>query len=247
MNRYKLTISYDGTHYSGWQVQSHFLSIQVFIQKALQTILNEKIDLTGAGRTDAGVHALGQTAHFSIVKELDLFRFHYSLNCLLPKDIRITKIEKVSLSFHARYSAIGKIYHYRIYCGAIHDPFSHHFVLHIPYPLDIEKMKLAASVLIGTHDFSSFAHQARYGSAAKNPIKTLKRIDIISDESHLRFELEADGFLYKMVRNIIGTLLEVGRGMLNAEDVLGILQAKDRKKAKMTAPPHGLFLIRVLY
>ncbi len=246
--RYKLTISYDGTHYSGWQKQTErVVSIQSLIQKALETVLREKISLLGSGRTDAGVHALAQIAHFSTDATFQEVKLRHSLNSLLPKDIRIHKIESVDDHFHARYSAIGKTYHYHLQTSAVQNPFRRLYALHVPYPLDIPLLKEAANHFVGTHDFSSFANDAKKGAAAKNAIRTIKKLAIIEEENSLRLEFEGSGFLYKMVRNIVGTLLEIATHKMQLKDLPALFAAKDRTRAPMAAPAHGLFLVKVDY
>ena len=247
MKHYKLTLSYDGTHYSGWQVQPNNQTIQETIQKALFVILRKTTNLTGSGRTDAGVHAIGQVAHFSSDESLDHYSFLYRLNGVLPKDIRALKLDEVDETFHARYSAKGKIYQYHISLGNAQNPCKRNYAHHITKPLSLELIKDAAKVFIGTHDFTSFANEANKGCASRKPVKTLKRIDIYPHGNELYFELESDGFLYKMVRNIAGALIEVGLNKISSDDIKNILIAKDRRKAPKTAPALGLFLKEVLY
>ncbi len=242
MTKYKVKISYDGTRYSGWQIQPSGLSIQQVLQETLSRILQESISVTGSGRTDAGVHAIGQIAHFSadVDNQRRLLR---SLNGLLPPDIRIHSIEEVSEDFHARYSARGKIYHYHLWLEETHHPLKRHHHLHHPYPLDIDRLKHGAAHLVGTHDFTSFANSPTEGSVAKNPVRTIYRIDCIPQEGGMRLEFEGEGFLYKMVRNIVGTLLDRDR----VDQIPKILAARDRRNAGRAAPPHGLFLVEVHY
>lgn len=244
---YKLIIAYDGTLYNGWQTQSNGISIQDVIQKTIIRILSYDVVLIGSGRTDTGVHALGQVAHFHSKAPIDIYRFQNSLNALLPKDIRIIKMHEVPSRFHARHSVLGKTYHYHIQLAEIEIPFNRFYKLHLRKKLDIEKMKEAARQLVGTHDFTSFANQAHVGNAAKNPVRTIKRIDIVEEPGGIRIEFEAKGFLYKMVRNITGTLIAIGNGLMNIDQLPIILKAKDRRSAAKTAPAHGLFLVQVDY
>lgn len=246
-HNYKLIIAYDGTAYCGWQVQPNGISIQELIQKKLSQISRNNITLIGSGRTDAGVHALGQTAHFHSPIINDHSRFLGSLNALLPADIRILHIEEVPINFHARYSAIGKIYHYHLHLNKVSDPFTRLYRLHVREEINLNILQEAALELIGTHDFTSFANEAHRGSASRDPIRTIRRLDIIEQPGGVRLEFEGDGFLYKMVRNIVGTLLEVAEGKYSLEELREILAVKDRKKAGQAAPPHGLFLMQVLY
>ncbi|MBI5346301.1 MAG: tRNA pseudouridine(38-40) synthase TruA [Chlamydiae bacterium] len=244
---YKMTLSYDGTNYCGWQIQKDRKSIQHLIQDFLKMILSEDIELIGASRTDAGVHALEQVAHFLTSKEIDASRIVYSLNGLLAKDIRINKIEREKPSFHARYSAIGKIYHYNICLSYYQNPINRFYSLHVRRKLDMELLKTAAKFFIGTHDFTSFANKSDEGAAKRNPIKTIKRIDIIETIDGIRLEFEGDGFLYKMIRNIVGTILDIASKKIALENLNKILLAKDRKLAGKTAPALGLFLVKVIY
>lgn len=247
MPKYKVLISYDGTCFSGWQSQINSLSVQDVIEKALSTLLRHGVEVVGSGRTDAGVHALGQVAHFSTDKEIDPKKILYSLNSLLPKEIRILDISSVEEDFHARYSATGKIYHYHLHLDPILDPFKRKYALHVLHKVDLTALKTAAKHLIGTHDFSSFANQQSQGSACKDAVRTLCRLDVIEEMGGVRLEFEGTGFLYKMVRNIVGTLLEVGGGRRLSDEIPTILSAKDRKKAGRAADPHGLFLVKVFY
>lgn len=248
MPKYKLLIAYDGTSYGGWQTQPNSISIQSLLEKALETTLRCWIPLIGSGRTDAGVHALGQVAHFSFEAPLDKEKLLRSLNGLLPLDVRLLDLHLVHPDFHAQKSAISKVYHYHILNRRVSDPFTRLYSWHIDYPLDWEAIQKASCYFVGTHDFTSFASEAHQGAAAKNPIRTLKRLECFVDEKgSIRFELEADGFLYKMVRNIVGTLIDVGSKRFTPDTILEILNAKDRKKAGVAAPSRGLFLTHVHY
>lgn len=246
MARYRMLIAYDGTNYGGWQVQPNATTIQETIQAVMKQILQEDCWITGSGRTDAGVHALGQVAHFDLSKAIDSKKLQISMNSLLPEDIRILSLEETEPDFHARYSAKKKIYHYHITIGVRH-PFKRHYSTHFPYSLDIDLMKEASKHFIGTHDFTSFANEASAGSAAKNAVRTIDRIDIVPEEQGIRLEFEGNGFLYKMVRNIVGTLIEVAAARRSIEEIPLILKAKDRRKAGKAAPGHGLFLVKVDY
>lgn len=247
MRKYKLIISYDGTAYPGWQVQPQVVSIQALIQEALKTALREPISLTGCSRTDAGVHALGQTAHFTYASSFDLEKLLYSLNGLLPHDIRILRLEEVPQDFHARYSALGKVYHYHLCLEKTMDPFQRLYSLHVRKKIDLSLLQKAADCFLGTKDFTSFANDAGEGAAKNKPVKTMKRLDVIPQKGGVRLEFEADGFLYKMVRTIVGTLLEAASENLPLEAIESIFQAKDRSAAGPAAPAHGLFLMSVHY
>jgi tRNA pseudouridine38-40 synthase len=245
--RYKLIISYDGTAYCGWQVQENQKSIQALVQQALQTALRHPLDLTGAGRTDSGVHARGQTAHFDSPVSFLPSRLLLSLNALLPPDIRILGLEPAASDFHARYSSVGKIYHYHLQLDPVSDPFNRLYRTQIFSRIDLDLLKKAAHFFIGTHDFTSFANLKESGNPAQDSIRTLKRLDVIDQKGGVRLEFEGNGFLYKMVRNMTGTLLDVGRGKIEPERILEILKEKDRRKAGPAAPPQGLILDSVLY
>lgn len=247
MKRYKLTLSYDGTNYSGWQTQKGSVSIQEILQKTLFTFLREKIALTSASRTDAGVHAIGQSAHFSTTITLDPCRFIYTLNALLPKDIRAKNITPVDNTFHARYSALSKRYSYFLNLNHTQMPFQRFYSYHFPYKIDMPCLKEAALLFIGEKDFTSFSNEAHRGAAANKPVKKLFKLDLVEQGTTLRLDFEGDGFLYKMVRNIVGTLLDVACHKLAPSDIEKIFIAKDRKKAGRCAPPHGLFLVEVKY
>ncbi len=243
--KYKLLLSYDGTNYSGWQVQPNASSIQTHLQKALSTILRTPISISGSGRTDSGVHALGQVAHFTHSTPIIPRELQHSLNGLLPQDIRVLSIEKVTEDFHARYSATGKLYLYHLHTSP--DPFKRLYSYLLPFSINIGLLKKAAALFVGTHDFTSFSNEAHLGSASRNPVRTIKRLDIVEKENAITLEFEGDGFLYKMVRNISGTLLDVARGKIPVDEIPKILKAKDRREAGTTAPAHGLFLAEVFY
>ncbi len=244
---YKITITYDGTHYSGWQIQPNGVSIQQKLQEALSIFLRHETLVVGSGRTDAGTHALGQVAHFKSAIKIDPYRFLHSLNGLLPIDIRITSIDYAPLDFHARYSARGKIYHYFLHLNPILNPFNRLYSLHVFEKLNVDLFKEAAQYFVGTHDFTAFANEAHRGVASHDPIRTLKRLDIVPIENGIRLEFEADGFLYKMVRNITGTLLEVGKGSRLPSSIPDILASKDRRSSGKSASAHALFLVKVIY
>jgi tRNA pseudouridine38-40 synthase len=245
--KYKLQIAYDGTNYAGWQVQKTGIAIAPLIQKAIEIVLRHSIDLTGSGRTDAGVHALEQVAHFETKVKFDNHRFLLSINALLPIDIRVYSIEQVPNDFHSRYSATSKIYHYHLHLDPITDPFTRLYSYHVKVPCDLNLMKEAIPFFLGTHDYTSFANQPHRGTASYDPIRTIDRIDIVMQEGGVRLEFEAEGFLYKMVRNITGTLLDIGAKRMKAKQLPEIFASRDRKQAGTSAPPHGLFLMKVKY
>ncbi len=245
--RYKLLISYDGTHYHGWQVQFNGISIQQKIEEALTLILRSKTKITGSGRTDAGVHALGQIAHFDSDFTLDIQAILHSLNGLLPSDIRILSLSEAADDFHARYSAKGKIYAYHLYLERVLNPFKRNYVWHVPFIKNLQAMREASLQFVGTHDFTSFANEAHKGTASYDSLRRIDRIDFIEEEGGYSLEFEGEGFLYMMVRNMVGTLVEVGAGKRTPQSIAEILLRKDRKCAGQAAPAQGLFLVKVLY
>ncbi len=244
MRRIKLTLEYEGTRYSGWQVQNNSDTIQGRLEEALGKVLNHRVRLHGAGRTDAGVHAREQVAHFDTASNLPAESILKGANTHLPPDIAIFRAEEVGEDFHARYSAHSKIYRYRILVREIRSPLARHRALRVSPPLDYEKMRSAARSLIGRHDFAAFTAS---GSSVKETVRELRRINISGIGEDCELEFSADGFLYRMVRNIVGTLVEVGKGNLDAAEVAKILYSRDRRRAGPTAPAHGLCLVRVNY
>lgn len=245
---YKLLIAYDGSHYSGWQVQPNAPSIQEQLQRMLKIITQkENIHVIGAGRTDAGVHALGQVAHFKIDHSIDKENVLLRLNRLLPEDIRVYSIEEMPLDFHACYSALGKEYHYHLHLDKIMNPFQRKYRWHLFRSLDLPLLKQALPLFVGTHDFTSFANEAHKGSASRNAIRTIDSIEMCPQEGGIRLEFKGNGFLYKMVRNIVGTLVNIASHRLAVEEVEKIFAAKDRTKAEQASPPQGLFLVNVIY
>ena len=244
MRKIKLTLEYEGTRYAGWQIQKSADTIQERVEDALERVLREKVRVHAAGRTDAGVHALGQVAHFQTRSSLPRENIRNGANTYLPSDIVILRAGEVLPDFHARYKAKGKNYRYLVYRRKEPSPFRVDRAYHFPLPLDTEKMERAARHLKGRHDFNAFAAS---GSSVKNTVRTLSRIGISEKGELLTFELAADGFLYKMIRNIVGTLLEVGKGKIPPEELKNILNSRDRKLAGPTAPAAGLYLLKVIY
>jgi len=244
MRRIKLILEYDGTGYAGWQVQPNGDTIQGRVEEALEKVLREKVRIHGSGRTDAGVHARGQVAHFDAESNLPLKNIRDGANTYLPPDIAIIRAEEAAPDFHARYSARGKIYRYRVLLRETRSPLFLNYACRLSHPVDVEKMRIASRSLIGKHDFSAFEAS---GSSIQDKVRQLSRLEIREEGENLEFEFQGNGFLYKMVRNIVGTLLEVGKGNLSPEDIKEILRSRDRENAGPTAPAAGLCLIQVLY
>lgn len=245
MRNIKLLIEYDGTNYLGWQVQAKGLTVQGMIEEKLALLTGETIPLIGSGRTDAGVHALGQVAHFKTQSRMEVGSIQKALNSLLPPDIVIKKADEAEEAFHARKSCKSKVYEYWILNRNIRSAFQRMYAWHIPQRLDWKEMKKATQGLMGEHDFSSFRST---GTPTRTAVRKVLRVEWKrSQEGLFRFEIEANGFLKQMVRAIVGTLVEVGRGKLTAEDFIRILQARNRERAGPTAPARGLFLKEVKY
>jgi tRNA pseudouridine38-40 synthase len=249
MRYFKLTIAYDGTDFHGWQIQANKPTIQGEIVNVLRRITQENVQLHGAGRTDAGVHALGQVGSFRTQSSLSAGEFQRALNALLPPTIRIANAEEVGPDFNARWSALGKIYRYRLYRGKVVPPMLWRYVLHYPFPLDEEAMRDAAARFVGVHDFASFA--ASTGSEEDDKERSTER-EIYSTEllrspdgEELVFTVRGRSFLRYMVRKMVGTLLDVGRGKLQPEDIDRLFELKDRSKSGPTVPPQGLCMVSV--
>jgi tRNA pseudouridine38-40 synthase len=245
MRNIKLLIEYDGTNYQGWQVQPRGQTIQGTLEEKLRLLTGEPIQLIGSGRTDSGVHALGQVAHFKTQSQIDIGSIQRALNSLLPHDIVIQKIEEVEEGFHARRHSRSKVYEYRILNRNLRSVIHRGYVWHIPQKLNLMEMRKATKSLIGEHDFSSFRS---VGSPTKTAVRRVTRAEWKRGRDGLiRFEIEANGFLKQMVRAMVGTLVEIGKGRMNAVTFRKIMDAKDRKKAGPTAPAQGLFLKEVKY
>ena len=247
LQTYKLTIAYDGTNYCGWQVQPNGLTIQGVLENALKIYCREPIRLIGAGRTDSGVHAKGQVAHFRTEQILDPKHIQRALNGLLPLSIRIMNAELAEPTFHAQRSAHSKEYHYAIALGDVTLPFIQPYVWHQRKKLDLSILAQSTHLFIGKHNFSAFANSQESGAAGKNPFRTIFRLDCIQTDFGIRLEFEGDGFLYKMVRNITGMLVAVASGKRNMEEITMLLLGAPRCQAAKAAPPTGLTLIKVMY
>ena len=244
MRRIHLIVEYDGTNYAGWQRQANALAVQQVIEEALGKLTREPVVLHGASRTDAGVHALGQSAHFDTDSRIPADKFSYALNALLPPDIRIRASSEAAPDFHARFSARGKRYRYLFYddrhAGAL-NRFTH---AHSIYPLDDERMRAEARALLGTHDFAAFAAS---GSVVKDTVRTIWRAELTRRGHEVRLIVEGSGFLYNMVRIIAGTLRDVGSGKLPPGALRRAIETGDRLDLGVTAPAHGLTLMQVFY
>lgn len=244
MRNIKLTIEYEGTNYSGWQYQENAISIQQIIEEAIESITGEKVKLIGSGRTDAKVHALHQVANFFTNSNIPGDRFKYALNIKLPDDITIIDSLEVDKDFHSRFSATHKKYKYLIYNGEMPRALYRNFSYHIKNELNLEEMKIASQYFVGTHDFNSFMGSR---SVVKSTIRTIYEIKIEKNNEIVQISIDGDSFLRNMVRIMVGTLVEVGLGRRNKEDIKKIMEERKRIAAGHTAPPQGLFLEKVFY
>jgi tRNA pseudouridine38-40 synthase len=244
----KLTVAYDGSEYSGWQIQPDKPTIQGTFEATWLRLTRESFRVTAAGRTDAGVHALGQVVGLTTATRLSNDELHRGLNALLPEDIGVVSVEDAPENFHATYDAVGKEYQYRIHNARSRSVFSRHFAWHYPQPLDAAAMHSAGQALLGKHDFSSFETA---GSERPDSIRTIHELTVARGLGEycdrVTLNVRGDGFLYNMVRTIVGTLIEVGGGKRPVEWPAEVLAAQDRRRAGQTAPPQGLFLLRVDY
>lgn len=247
MSVYRLDIAYDGTEFSGWQVQKADPSIQGAIQDALRIITKEEVRVIGAGRTDAGVHARGQVAHVRLSSRPLPASLQRALNGLLPPSIRVTGVSMAPEGFHAQKSAIKKEYHYHIWFGDTVLPFDRPYVWHCRKTIDIDLLRKAAALFVGERDFLAYSNAPGRGCARKTTVRTLYRLDVIRTADGVRLEFEGNGFLYKMVRNIVGMMIGVASGKRRLEEIDEVFSSKDRRHAEPGAPPQGLFLMRIWY
>jgi len=259
MQTVKLTIAYDGADFHGWQLQPGLPTIQGALQDALRQITQEPITIHGASRTDAGVHALGQVAHFKTHSTLDAQEIQRGMNALLPPSVRIVAAQQVGQDFHSRWLAQGKTYRYRIYRGEVLPPFDYRRAFHYPWPLDEAAMSAAARAFEGQHDFTSFA--ASSGSEEDDKDRDMQRVihssEIVRDlerdhergqaRDEIAYVVRGRSFLRYMVRKIVGTLIEVGKGRLAPSDIPLIFEARDRSRSGPTVPPEGLYLVALEY
>lgn len=247
MTRYKAIIAYDGTHFNGFQKQPNGRTVQEEMEKTLKKMANGKeITVFGSGRTDAGVHAMGQVIHFDYPEERPLERMRFALDTQSSEDIAVKAVEIVSDDFHARYLVKEKTYQFRVDIGKPRSPFRRHYASYFPYPLDLSKIQRALPDLIGTHDFTSFCAS---GSSIEDKVRTIyeakMEVNEVGDE--LLFTFRGNGFLYKMIRILVGTLLKIGNGRLSEDSIPEIIAKKDRNAAGPTAHPEGLYLYEVVY
>jgi len=245
MRNIKLILSYDGTHFYGWQVQLKERTVQGVVEKCVNTMVDAKIRITGSGRTDAGVHALAQVANFRTESRIDCKSFMKGLNSLLPQDVRVTDVLEEGEDFDSRRSASSRRYRYLIFNGGVPSPFFRNYVWSVRSCLNTGAMQDVGEVLLGVHDFSSFVGRKNETDSTVREVLnfTVKRIN----EDFISIEIEANAFLRHMVRNIVGTLFDVGLGKMGLNEFLDVLDAQDRRAAGMTAPPQGLYLVEVKY
>ena len=244
MKRVKLTIAYDGTNYCGWQIQPNGITIEEVINKALNKLTGENVVVIGASRTDSGVHAMGNVAVFDTETTIPADRIAMAVNRILPEDIVVVKSEEVVSDFHPRYCNCEKTYEYHIVNTRIPIPTKRLTNYFVSYELDIDKMREGAAYLVGEHDFASFCN---IKTDVDSTVRTVKELEILKNGDEITIRISGNGFLYNMVRIIVGTLIRVGRGFYQPEQVKEILEAKNRKAAGVTAPPHGLMLMEIRY
>lgn len=244
MKRVKLVVAYDGTNYCGWQRQPNGLTIQEVLEHHLSELLKEEIRIVGASRTDAGVHAMGNVAAFNTSARMPADRISFAMNTRLPEDIRIQESMEVPMEFHPRFADTVKTYEYRIFNRKFPDPTKRLYSFFYYYPLDVEQMRKGAVHLVGEHDFKSFCTAK---PDVENTVRTVYSLDISREEDMITLRIRGNGFLYNMVRIIAGTLIRVGAGAIEPEDVARILEAKDRSLAGETARPEGLTLMKIEY
>jgi tRNA pseudouridine38-40 synthase len=250
MRNFKIVLAYDGYDFAGWQVQPDSATVQGTLASAIGRVTGEKVLPQGSGRTDAGVHALAQVATCALESSIPAENLLKALNDLLPASIRVFEVSEVSLEFHARKSARAKTYRFRVYRGAICPPFLARYVGHHPYPLDENAMQQAATLVIGEHDFTSFAAVDPERGKREDGVSNVRLISESSwqrEHEELVYTVRGNGFLHHMVRNLVGTFILVGKGSLPPEDITNILEAKDRSLAGATVPAHGLYLVSVEY
>ncbi|HEU4965586.1 MAG TPA: tRNA pseudouridine(38-40) synthase TruA [Bacilli bacterium] len=244
MRNIKLTVAYDGTNFHGFQIQPNLRTVQGVLQETLERVVGHSVSVIGSGRTDAGVHARGQVINFHTAVNIPLDKWPIAANVRLPDDLVVLAAEEMPSDWHARFNAKGKVYRYRIDCGHVPNVFTRHYSYHFPYPLRIESMTEAAGALVGRHDFTSFCAA---NTPVEDKVRLLHAVEVEVEGDSLTITCRGEGFLYNMVRIIAGTLLDVGRGKIDPEEMPAILAACDRTRAGVTAPAHGLTMWEVLY
>lgn len=244
MRNIKITIEYEGTNYCGWQIQPNKPTVQEELIKAINKITGENVNLIGAGRTDSGVHATGQVANFRTISNIPGRKFASAITSQLPYDIAVKQSEEVPLDFHARFDAKGKRYKYIIVNQSIRSPLLRNFAYYIPYKLDLDLMNKGKDYLLGSHDFGTFMSS---GSSIKDTVRTINFVSINEHDNLIIFKIEGNGFLYNMVRIIVGTLVDIGRERIYVNNLPNIIESKDRTNAGHTAPAQGLYLEKVFY
>ncbi|MDR4503914.1 MAG: tRNA pseudouridine(38-40) synthase TruA [Candidatus Scalindua sp.] len=247
MKNIKLVIEYDGTDYAGWQRQKSDKTVQETLKRAIENAVNEEVKLIGAGRTDSGVHARGQVANFETNSTIPVTGLVQAINFFLPRDIAVKSARRVAKGFHSQYSAKSKIYRYTILNHSVRSAVNRNFCYQYCAPLNIEKIQQAAKIITGRHDFSTFKSRSRSEKTEKNAVRTVMLLEVLRKGRYIHFTIEADGFLYKMVRAIVGTLLDVGREKMSLEEFEKIVKGKNRSCAGLSAPARGLCLMRVKY
>ena len=244
MRNIKLILEYDGSRFAGFQRQKAHRTVQNELESALKKLFRRKVGVAASGRTDSGVHAEAQVVNFKTDSEIPLFKIQQALNSYLPEDLAVTEIKEVPTSFHSQFDAKWKIYEYRVLNRKSRSPLERFRTYHVPYLMDLARMRRAARLLVGTYDFRAFEAS---GGRRKSAVRTIRKFTVEKHGEFIYFTVESNGFLYKMVRSMVGTLLEVGLGRLSLSDFKRILASKDRTLVGPTVPPQGLTLKRVTY
>lgn len=244
MRNLLVEISYDGSHYHGWQIQKNAVTVQEIFQNAVEKVFRSRPDIKGCSRTDSGVHANSYFVSFKTDKNIDAERIVTALNTYLPKDIAVLSCKEVDDDFHARYSVKTKEYIYKLYNGKIRNPFYHNYAYHYRYHIDADYLNSEAKAFIGTHDFSGFCSA---NSGVEDTVRTVKNFEVFRKDDMVYFKVEANGFLYNMVRIMVGTLLFINEGKIKQGELKTVIESRNRKLAGKTAPPDGLYLNKVNY
>ena len=244
MRNLLLEISYDGSRYHGWQVQKNAVTVQEVFQNAVEKLFGERLDIKGCSRTDSGVHANSYFVSFKTDKNIENEKVVMALNTYLPKDIAVRSCREVEEDFHPRYSAVSKEYIYKLYNGKIRDPFLNHYAFHYRYPINTEYLNEEAQAYLGAHDYRGFCSSR---SDVEDTVRTVRNFEVFREGDTVYFKVEADGFLYNMVRIMVGTLLFVSEGKIKRGELASVIESMDRSRAGKTAPPQGLYLNKVNY